>query len=201
MENSSSQLRSIIDCGSNIGVSLLYFKSLYPDARIQTFEASPSTFRLLGRNVTENHLAGITLNNAAVCVSDCALKFYSEPGSVFGSLNPGRGAGECAEVRGVPLSRFITEPVDLLKIDIEGAETEVLHEPDESGSLAHVRSHSLSITTIFPDAATASRSSFRSSSGMGSTFNCLQLLRKTKERRFRILPCTDTVKRYPRLKN
>src|SRR5271169_1281292 len=42
---------NILDCGSNIGMSILYFKNLYPDARILGFEPDPDTFGMLRRNV------------------------------------------------------------------------------------------------------------------------------------------------------
>src|SRR5690348_10496292 len=41
----------IFDCGSNIGMSLLFFKKLYPNARISAFEPDPYTFVILERNV------------------------------------------------------------------------------------------------------------------------------------------------------
>ncbi|HKZ65867.1 MAG TPA: hypothetical protein VJ111_05915, partial [Chitinophagaceae bacterium] len=44
---SSKKNPYIIDCGSNIGMSILYFKSLYPEARILGFEADPYIFSFL----------------------------------------------------------------------------------------------------------------------------------------------------------
>ena len=37
----------ILDCGSNIGMSILFFKMLYPGARIIGFEPDPDTFEIL----------------------------------------------------------------------------------------------------------------------------------------------------------
>lgn len=37
----------IFDCGAHIGVSVLYFKKLYPKAKIIAFEPNPVTFKLL----------------------------------------------------------------------------------------------------------------------------------------------------------
>src|SRR5262245_12859403 len=51
----------ILDCGSNIGVSVLFFKSLHPGARITAFEPSPTSFPLLERNVRENGLSGVSM--------------------------------------------------------------------------------------------------------------------------------------------
>lgn len=39
----------ILDCGSNIGMSILYFKHVYPKARIIGFEPDPAIYPMLGR--------------------------------------------------------------------------------------------------------------------------------------------------------
>ena len=48
---SSNDPPLIFDCGSNIGMSVLFFKKLYPNARIVAFETDPFTFEILRRNV------------------------------------------------------------------------------------------------------------------------------------------------------
>lgn len=44
---SSEKAPFIVDCGGNIGMSLLYFKYLFPKAHIECYEPDPSTFQLL----------------------------------------------------------------------------------------------------------------------------------------------------------
>jgi hypothetical protein len=39
----------ILDCGSNIGMSILYFKHIYPRARVIGFEPDPAIFPYLER--------------------------------------------------------------------------------------------------------------------------------------------------------
>jgi hypothetical protein len=51
----------ILDCGSNIGVSILVFKKLYPNSRIICFEADPMTFKRLKWNVEQNQLRDVSL--------------------------------------------------------------------------------------------------------------------------------------------
>ena len=51
----------IIDCGSNIGVSVMYFKTLYANCRIRAFEPDSISGEYLERNIAENHLDGISL--------------------------------------------------------------------------------------------------------------------------------------------
>src|SRR5690242_15479864 len=46
----------IIDGGSNIGMSILYFKRIYPDARIIGFEPDPDIYQLLNNNLSKNNI-------------------------------------------------------------------------------------------------------------------------------------------------
>jgi hypothetical protein len=55
------------------------------------------------------------------------------------SLCADRLKGDPIMVKTTRLSSYITGPVDLLKMDIEGAEPEVLDELNESGALVHVK--------------------------------------------------------------
>ncbi|HET9857138.1 MAG TPA: FkbM family methyltransferase, partial [Chthoniobacterales bacterium] len=51
----------ILDIGSNIGASILYFHRQFPDAKIFGFEPHPDTFRILEKNVAQ--LPGVTVFN------------------------------------------------------------------------------------------------------------------------------------------
>src|SRR5438445_10560585 len=53
--------RIILDVGSNIGASIIYFRRQFPDANILGFEPHPDTFRVLQENVA--HLRGVTVFN------------------------------------------------------------------------------------------------------------------------------------------
>ena len=132
----------ILDCGSNIGMSVLFFKWLYPDCEIIAFEPDPGTFSLLGRNVLDNRLAGVRLVRSAVCDRDGPVEFYVDPerpGSLLMSMLQARGPKQRVEVSGVRLSGYVDGPVDLLKMDIEGAEELVIQDLVDHGKLALVR--------------------------------------------------------------
>jgi len=132
----------IIDCGSNIGMATLFFKLQYPESRILAFEPDPKTFGMLKRNVEENHLTDVTLFNAALSANEGQIDFFVDPdlpGSPIMSTNPLRISKEKMRVRATILSKEITEEVDFLKMDIEGAEVEVMNELGKSGKLALVR--------------------------------------------------------------
>ena len=49
----------IIDCGANIGVSVLEWKYRWPTCRIICFEPDPYAFALLKKNVIKNDLPGV----------------------------------------------------------------------------------------------------------------------------------------------
>ena len=136
-----SETPIILDCGSNIGMSILFFKKIYPKARIIAFEPDPATFEKLHANVEQNLLTNTELHQCALGSTDGMVDLFqgARDGSLVMSLLSERGAGAKIEVPSRRLSSFITEEVDLLKIDIEGAEEIVLNEVAESGKLRLVR--------------------------------------------------------------
>src|SRR5688572_1057568 len=52
---------TILDCGANIGMAILFFKKCYPECRITAFEANPVTFGYLKKNVTGNNLTNVEI--------------------------------------------------------------------------------------------------------------------------------------------
>jgi FkbM family methyltransferase len=119
----------IMDCGSNIGMALLYFKKNYPAARIKAFEPNPYVFALLQKNITENKLENTEAFNVALSDTNGTLDFYlgDELGSQQGSVHSDRGGSNKLTVEAHKLSDYLKgESYDLLKIDVEGAEIEIL---------------------------------------------------------------------------
>jgi len=132
----------ILDCGSNIGLSILYFKQLYPGAQVLGFEPDPATFEILQKNIQENRLEKVELFNLALFREEGEMDLFvgSEPGSLVMSIIPARQPGTKVKVKTVPLSRFLDQVADLVKIDIEGAELDVLKELEEKGKLKMINS-------------------------------------------------------------
>jgi FkbM family methyltransferase len=118
----------ILDCGANVGISTLRFKQLFPEARIIAFEPDPQICEALRRNVASNNLSDVEVVEAAVWTANTNLPFLRE-GADGGHLLEAEAAtqvGEIQHVRAVDLAEYLSQPVDFLKIDIEGAELEVL---------------------------------------------------------------------------
>jgi FkbM family methyltransferase len=130
--------RIILDCGANMGLSVLYFSQNYPDHQIIAFEPEERIFNVLKENVETFRLKSVTLYNKAVWTKAETLKFYSD-GGMGGRVNEEYSNRKPVLIDAVPLSEFITEQVDFLKLDIEGAEDEVLrHCGDQLHKVQHI---------------------------------------------------------------
>jgi FkbM family methyltransferase len=135
----------VFDCGANLGLSTLFFKWLYPQCEIHAFEPDPETFAVLKENVTRNKLANVHLHNVALTAAAGQLEFFVPIGSTGSPLmstvsaRSGPGSRRIV-VEGVPLSSYISgREIDLLKMDVEGAEEGVLREAAAAGALRNVR--------------------------------------------------------------
>jgi FkbM family methyltransferase len=130
----------ILDCGSNIGISILFFKMLYPGARIIGFEPDPDTFEILRTNVRQNSLHDVELQQCALYDREGAIDLHRGlfKGALRMSLLEERLPGRKISVSSRRLSSFITEDIDLLKLDIEGAEQFVLQELADSAKLSRI---------------------------------------------------------------
>ncbi len=120
----------IIDCGANIGMSVLYFKKLYPLSRVIAFEANPHAYKLLESNMVENNVENVELHNIALYDKETEISFFvgSNAGTVTGSIKKDRGGLRELRVKTHRLSQFLEnlESVDLIKMDVEGAELNIL---------------------------------------------------------------------------
>jgi FkbM family methyltransferase len=140
----------VVDAGANIGMFTLYIKRRYPDAEILAFEPAPQSAAVLRQNIELHGLADITVHEVALgSQPEQAAAFTYYPAAPGGSTRypeqtaPARAAvsqifsARVAErlyqrrditVPADRLSAFLTagRPVDLLKIDVEGAELDVL---------------------------------------------------------------------------
>lgn len=118
---------TIIDCGANIGLSVLYFKQLYPESEIIAFEPDPQIFNILSNNVNNFNLSQVELIDKAVWNSETTLEFMSD-GADGGRVVAIDSASQKYQVKTVKLRDYLNDNIDLLKIDIEGAETEVIED-------------------------------------------------------------------------
>jgi FkbM family methyltransferase len=122
----------ILDVGSNIGASILYFQRRFPNARILGFEPHPETFAVLKQNVSD--LAHVSVFNCGLGATNTRV---SVPGEwinfgAFSTIGRRRGHNEEREPVECDIRRLDDvlrelgiDKVDLIKIDCEGAEADV----------------------------------------------------------------------------
>ncbi|MCH7396453.1 FkbM family methyltransferase [Belliella sp. DSM 107340] len=117
----------ILDCGANMGLSVLFFSLNYPNHQIHAFEPDPGLFDLLKENVESFGLKNVNLNQKAIWTEETVLSFQSD-GGMGGRVNELFQHSEqpVVKVSTVMLSALLDEKIDFLKIDIEGAEDEVI---------------------------------------------------------------------------
>jgi FkbM family methyltransferase len=125
----------VLDCGANIGLSVIYIKQHYPDANVVAFEPDDTNFGLLEKNVQSFGYSNVTLRKEAVWIANTELNF-SDAGSMSSKIEEA-GGNQTKLVKAIRLKDLLTRRVDFLKIDIEGAEYAVLNDIKEN--LHHVQ--------------------------------------------------------------
>ncbi len=129
-------IRSILDCGAHIGLASIYYAGRFPDAEIHGFEADPELCQMASLNVRQLGLGNrIHLHPKAVWIDDNGIGFH-RTGDDSGIVS---NAGS-VRVPSFSLRDWIEHhDVDLIKMDIEGAEYSVLKDcKDVLGSVPYV---------------------------------------------------------------
>ena len=127
----------IIDGGSHIGASILFFKSRFPKARIIGFEPDPENLELLRLNLSANSVENVQIVPKALAAQSGKAKIYRE----IAGTNPSTWGNSIlynmwgdaeeqkpAEIETTRLIDYIDAEVDFLKLDIEGCEEQVLRD-------------------------------------------------------------------------
>jgi FkbM family methyltransferase len=114
---------NILDLGANIGLSVLFFKQIYPEAQITAYEPDPTIFDYLKKNVHGNGYTDVNLRPKAVWIEKTTLSFYTE-GTWAGHIAEQGEKDHLLEVETDSIADLLQEhSYDFVKIDIEGAET------------------------------------------------------------------------------
>lgn len=175
----------IIDAGANIGISVSYFKSLYPEAKITAIEPNPKAFAYLKSNIKQNGLRDVHAIKA--CLSDRVGKesFYLSSGGniINGSLYPEIGISYMQDVDSVKLSDYLRlVEVELVKIDVEGAERQMFQDLKKSGTICQSKQYLLEYHAEagLPDIYDALADSFEKKGFKAHTPNNTQVDAKNK---------------------
>jgi FkbM family methyltransferase len=123
---------NIIDIGANIGYfSLLSSSIVGQKGKVFSFEASPSIYNNLKNNLTLNNANNVYASSNAIGDEEGEVEFFeaNELNLGISSLrNLGEQASKKVRVKMITLDSYITDfpTIDLIKIDVEGAEMKVL---------------------------------------------------------------------------
>lgn len=128
----------IIDIGANIGLSILFFKKIYPNAQITGYEADPYIFTFLKNNLEQNGVNDVVLENKAIWIDNVQLDFFSEKAD-GGRISKVTESNKTVRIEAVDIRDELNKysEIDFLKIDIEGAEHQVI--PKCNGLLEKVK--------------------------------------------------------------
>ncbi len=124
----------ILDIGSNIGTSILFFREKFPAAKIYGFEPHPDTFRILEKNVAGlpaievfNYALGASNAEVAVPFDGADFSRFTLAKDVGGDWSGPLSPTKCqVKHAGEVVTNLGLTRIDLLKIDCEGAEYDVL---------------------------------------------------------------------------
>lgn len=127
----------IIDCGSYIGTSILYFKVNYPGAKVIGFEPDEKNYSLLKLNLDNWGFSDTSAVNEAIWITNGYISF-NESGDMSSKIAGNTiNTSNTKMVKCVRLKDMLNEEIDFLKIDIEGSELPVLK--DCSDKLKNVK--------------------------------------------------------------
>jgi len=144
---------TVFDAGANVGdITLLFARLVGTTGHVHSFEACGTTFEKLSRACSQSNSTQVAINHKAVSDREARLRLhvYDEEHSGWNSLaaRPLQNYGidvkptHIEEVEAVTIDGYCRENgishIDLLKIDVEGAEFQVL-----AGARGMLETHSI----------------------------------------------------------
>lgn len=124
----------IIDCGANAGYASIWFANVYPGAKIVAVEPEKSNFEIMDYNIRsypqiESIQSGIWYKNTNLEIRDVGRGKW---GMMVAELDePTASSFKAVTIQSI-LEHSGFDEIDILKIDIEGAEKEVFEAGYES---------------------------------------------------------------------
>jgi FkbM family methyltransferase len=126
----------ILDCGAHIGLASIFFSEKYPNSEIYAYEADPEISKILDHNIKSLGLKNVKTISKAVWIDEQGVSFKNS-GDDSGYINK-TDEGNGIKIPSFRIRNFLNEKhVDLLKLDIEGAEFDVIEDCD--GVLANAK--------------------------------------------------------------
>lgn len=122
----------ILDCGGNIGCAAVYFANKYPSAQIYSVEPERNNFKLLTFNTA--FYDNIHRIKSALWDKETFIRVEDRGFGVAGFMTFETTADDSNALKTTTVGKLLAESgfdkIDILKLDIEGAEKEVFSAPD-----------------------------------------------------------------------
>jgi len=144
----------ILDIGANIGIATAYFKNEYPSIRVIAIEASPINYNQLVKNIEVNKFKNIVTINKFVSRKIGQICFYhhkQKPGGSFGEGYKFADPSDTEEfdVETIKINDVIKGLKNIvIKIDVEGAEYEILEDIALSENISEVLEIAAEVSTF-----------------------------------------------------
>lgn len=121
---------SMLDAGANIGLATIYFKAFFPNLKVLAVEPSQQVYERMRHHILINKLKNVSSFNGAVWSKNTNLELDTsfrdkQDWSIRTISKKGKGAE--IEALSIPslMTRMNLQTLDILKMDIEGAESEI----------------------------------------------------------------------------
>jgi FkbM family methyltransferase len=125
--DTASEVKRIVDAGANVGYAAVYLAHHHPNADIIALEPEENNFRMLERNT--RWYPNVRLKKGALWKERTVLSMANPQALSWAFQLTDRPDGNAANVDAYTVQDLMTEAswttVDIMKIDIEGAEREV----------------------------------------------------------------------------
>ena len=135
------QPKLILDCGGNIGCASVFFANTYPSAQIYAVEPERMNFKILTYNTV--FYDNVHVINSALWDKETFIRVEDRGYGEWGYMTVETTADDPQAFKTITVSKILAESgfdeIDLLKIDIEGAEKEVFSAPDVDNWLSKVK--------------------------------------------------------------
>ena len=120
--NKNKEVFKILDLGSNIGLSVAYFKMRFPDAIIEAYEPDKNSFQFLQKNIRENDWKNVSADEMAVSDKNGFLFALSIEEKASVNSNFATSGREESQVPSKGIAEILQQNFDIIKMDVEGGE-------------------------------------------------------------------------------
>lgn len=121
----------IFDFGAHVGTWSFYMAKKYPAAQVVAFEPNPPTYLALTHGIVRNDLKNVHPIDIAVSDRPLTIRYHQSNTGAASAYVPGDEVFEDVTVKTMTLNQIFEkfpEHVDLMKLDIEGAEYQIFHD-------------------------------------------------------------------------